>query len=85
MTLMIDLILCNLVPVTAMNVYISLKSLTITRSLFQCGSQPHVKTKFALWYIHFWGKLDHNRSTSKKIILGQIMKDSVLHSINKIH
>lgn len=56
--------------VTAVNVFNFTKIINnYKRSLFQYGSQPHAKTKFALWCVQFWGKCGHHRLISKKITL----------------
>lgn len=81
-----DLSLCSGTPVTAMSVVNSTKVVNyFKRSSFQHGSQPHAKTKFALWYIQFRGKCGHNQLISKKITVWQKyeVKCSALHSVNK--
>lgn len=66
---MTDLSLCSGTPITAMTIVNFTKVNNYKRSSFQHGSQPHTKTKFALWYIQFWGKCGHNQLISKKIMV----------------
>ena len=67
---MTDLSLCSGTPVTAMTLENFTKVVNnYKRSSFQHGSQPHTKTKFALWYIQFRGKCGHNQLISKKIMV----------------
>lgn len=83
---MTDLSLCSGTPVTAMTVENFTKVVNnYKRSSFQHGSQPHTKTKFALWYIQFRGKCGHNQLISKKIMVWQKyeVKCSALHPVNK--
>lgn len=57
-------------PVTAMSVVNFTKATNnYKRSQFKHGSQPHAKTKFALWYVQFWGKCGHNQLISKQIMV----------------
>lgn len=65
---MTDLLLGNSIPLTTRNMLNFSKIVNNYKSsLFQHGSQPHAKIKFALWYIQFWGKCGHNQLISKKI------------------
>lgn len=83
---MTDFILCSGIPVTAVNVLNFIKIINnYQRSLFQHGSQPHAKTKFAPKNVQYWGKSGQNWLTFKKITMSQKLKCQALHSVNKTY